>query len=134
MFCVLFFCFLAVCLFLLVLSARTLVFFFFLFLKFIFVCRLGMLGAAVERVKSVAEGLAQFSLDERVAACGATARVRPSHSELEAVKNLTGFSHDGAVRVLRLRERLIELSETQKTKKSFSFFFFFFFFSSHPKD
>ena len=35
--------------------------------------------------------------------------VHPRRNELEAVKQISGFSDGGAVRVLALRERLVEL-------------------------
>ena len=44
--------------------------------------------------------------------------VAPRENELEAVKQLSGFSDDGAIRVLALRERLLEQS-----KLGSSFFF-----------
>lgn len=50
------------------------------------------------------------TLDEVVRGCGATTPVDPRPAELEAVKQMSGLTEDGALRVLALRERLLELS------------------------
>lgn len=73
----------------------------------------GHVGNALEKLRAVADLLRPtHSADQLVLGCGATKPVRPSAAEVEAVKNLSGFSEEGAIRVLALRERLIELSKT----------------------
>jgi hypothetical protein len=61
----------------------------------------GHVGNALEKLRAVADLLRPtHSVDQLVLGCGATKPVRPSAAEVEAVKNLSGFSEEGAIRVV----------------------------------
>jgi hypothetical protein len=82
--------------------------------------------SAVERFGAAAQALTceDVSLDEVVRACGATTPVDPRPAELAVVRHLSGFTEDGAMRVLALRERLLELRECSSVNVATSCVFF----------
>jgi hypothetical protein len=70
------------------------------------------LSSHLERVRVVADALrATHNIGDLYRVCGADVKVRPSIEEISVVASMTGFSEDGAVRVLMLRERLIRFRQ-----------------------
>ena len=92
--------------------------------------------SAVERFGVAAHALTSegVSLDEVVRGCGAVTPVDPRPNELAVVRDMSGFTEDGALRVLALRERLLELSKCSSVKKQTGCVFFPGLTHSCPKD